>query len=324
MVGDASLRSDGGSTVDGDASGETRTSAQAATDAASVLPADVPGESVYVETNGITLHTVQAGPDDGPLVILLHGFPEFWYGWHDQIRPLVEAGFRVVVPDQRGYNLSDKPDGVDSYRIDELAADVVGLVDAAGREQAAVVGHDWGAAVAWWTALHYPERVSRLVTVNVPHPSVMSRTLRRSWTQRFKSLYMLFFQVPVLPEVVSSARDWETVVRTMKRSSLPGTFSDTDMERYREAWSRPGAFRAMLNWYRAMVRRRDSPRTEQVTVPTLVLWGAQDRFLSRSMARPSADLCDDGRVRFFEDATHWVQHEEPVRVAEELVAFLSE
>jgi pimeloyl-ACP methyl ester carboxylesterase len=152
----------------------------------------------------------------------------------------------------------------------------------------------------------------------------MSRTLRRSWSQRFKSIYMLFFQVPVLPEVVSSARDWETVVRVLKRSSLPGTFSETDLERYREAWSQPGAFRAMLNWYRAMVRRRDSPRTERVTVPTLVLWGARDRFLSRSMARPSADLCDHGRVTFFEDATHWVQHEEPVRVADELVSFLSE
>jgi pimeloyl-ACP methyl ester carboxylesterase len=165
MAGESPPRSDGGSAADAE-----RPTASGARAAEHAPPAAVPGESVFVETNGITLHTVQAGPADGPLVILLHGFPEFWYGWHEQIRPLAEAGFRVVVPDQRGYNLSDKPDGVERYRIDELSRDVVGLIDAAGREQAAVVGHDWGAAVAWWTALHHADRVSKLVAVNVPHP----------------------------------------------------------------------------------------------------------------------------------------------------------
>jgi pimeloyl-ACP methyl ester carboxylesterase len=296
----------------------------AATTAGDVLPPDTPGESVFVETNGVTLHTVQAGPEDGPLVVLLHGFPEFWYGWHDQLRPLVEAGFRVVVPDQRGYNLSDKPDGLDAYRMPELAADVLGLLDAADREEAAVVGHDWGAAVAWWLGLHHPDRVSRLVAASVPHPSVLTRALRRSWTQRFRSAYVLFFQLPVLPEAVSSLHDWETTVRTMRRTSLPGTFSATDFELYRAAWEQPGAFRSMLNWYRASLRRRDTPQTERVTVPTLVVWGGQDQFLPRSMARPSADLCDDGRVRLFPDATHWVHHEEPVAVGEALVEFCSE
>src|SRR5690606_31267505 len=115
--------------------------------------------SRFVATNGVTLHVVQSGPEDGPLVLLLHGFPEFWYGWRHQIQPLAQAGFRVWAPDQRGYNLSDKPRGLDAYRLDTLALDIVGLIDAAGRDRAIVVGHDWGAVVAWWLALHHAERL---------------------------------------------------------------------------------------------------------------------------------------------------------------------
>lgn len=288
-----------------------------------VLPAEIPGESTTVETNGVRLHAIEAGPEDGPLVLLLHGFPEFWYGWREQLRPLADAGYRVVVPDQRGYNLSDKPPNVLAYRIDELAADVVGLVDAFDRERAAVVGHDWGAAVGWWVALHHPERVERLCAVNVPHPSVMWRTLRRSWDQRVRSAYALAFQLPRLPEFAMSRRDWQPVVQAMRESARPGTFSEADFERYRRAWNRPSAFRSMLNWYRAAGRERPRPRARRVTVPTLVVWGAHDQFLKRSMARPSVDLCDDGRLVMLENATHWVQHEEPARVADELNEFLS-
>ncbi|XVH32082.1 alpha/beta fold hydrolase [Haloferacaceae archaeon DSL9] len=286
------------------------------------IPAGVPGESVFVDTNGVRLHAIRAGPEDGPLVVLLHGFPEFWYGWHESIRPLAEEGFHVVVPDQRGYNLSDKPDGVSAYHIDELTADVVGLLDELGYDEAAIAGHDWGAAVAWWTALHHPERVRRLCAVNVPHPTVMRKTLRRSWDQRFRSWYVLGFQVPYLPEAVARARNWDLLARSMCESSLPGTFAQTDLEYYREAWSQPGAFTAMINWYRAMVRNRPRPRRERVSVPTLVLWGAHDQFLKKSMARASVDMCDDGRLVMFHDATHWVLHEEPIRATTELLDFL--
>ena len=287
-------------------------------------PAEEPGESVYVETNGVRLHTVQAGPEDGPLVVLLHGFPEFWYSWHDQLRPLANAGYRVVVPDQRGYNLSDKPDGVGAYHIDELAADVVGLVDALGAESAYLVGHDWGAMVAWWVALHHPERVEKLCAVNVPHPHILNRSLRRHWDQKLRSWYVLFFQLPVVPELLSRVHGWDVLVRTMRRTSLPGTFTVADFERYREAWNQPGAFRAMVHWYRALVRSRPRPRQTRVTVPTLVVWGARDQFLRKSMARESVDLCDDGRLLRCDDATHWVHHEEPVRVTKALLEFFQE
>ena len=296
---------------------------------ASSSPADaddtataLPGESVVVDTNGISLHTRQAGPEDGPLVVLLHGFPEFWYGWHRHIEPLAEAGYRVVVPDQRGYNRSEKPDGVASYHIDELAADVIGLIDAADRDTAAVVGHDWGAAVAWWLALSHPDRIDSLTAVNVPHPTVMEDMLRRSWSQRFKSWYVLAFQLPVLPEAISAASDCRALRRGLEDSSRPGTFSATDLERYREAWQQPDALTAMINWYRAMGRYRPRPPREQVSVPTLVMWGRQDEFLEPKMADESLGYCDDGQLVSYPSATHWVLHEQPDETADELLAHL--
>ena len=296
---------------------------------ASVSPAgtantadDLPGESVAVDTNGISLHTRQAGPEDGPLVVLLHGFPEFWYGWHRQIKPLADAGYRVIVPDQRGYNRSDKPDGVDSYRIETLAADVVGLLDAADRETAAVAGHDWGAAVAWWLALSYPERIESLTAVNVPHPTVMETTLRNSLSQLRKSWYMFAFQLPALPEAISTANNCRVLRRGLTNSSRPGTFSATDLERYRAAWQQPDALTAMINWYRAMGRYRPQPPRQQVSVPTLVMWGQQDEFLASTMADESLDYCDDAELVSFPSATHWVLHEEPEETTDALLAHL--
>jgi pimeloyl-ACP methyl ester carboxylesterase len=279
---------------------------------------EVPGESVFVDTNGVRLHTVQAGPEDGPLAVLLHGFPEFWYCWHDQIRILANDGYRVVVPDQRGYNVSDKPDGVDAYHLDELAADVAGVVDDCGRESAHVVGHDWGAGVAWWLALHHPDRVETLTAVNTPHPSAMETALRTRWGQRLRSWYFLAFQMPAVPETVSRVGNFRLLERNMSRTSLPGTFTAADFERYREAWSRTGALTAMVNWYRSVVRSRPRPATDRVTVPTLVLWGTEDRFLDTRLAHESADYCADARVSLVHGATHWLPHEEPVRVADAL------
>src|ERR1700712_2582822 len=143
-----------------------------------------------IATNGIHLHVVEAGPARGPLLILLHGFPEFWYGWHRQIEPLAAAGYHVVVPDQRGYNLSDKPEGIAAYNIDTLARDIVGLIDEAGAAKAYVAGHDWGGAVAWWLGIKHPERIEKLVLLNIPHPQVMRRALLKDSVQRKKSSYM--------------------------------------------------------------------------------------------------------------------------------------
>jgi pimeloyl-ACP methyl ester carboxylesterase len=275
-----------------------------------------------IATNGVRLHAVEAGPADGPLVLLLHGFPEFWYGWRHQIAPLAAAGLRVLAPDQRGYNTSDKPRGVAAYGLDELARDAVGLIEEAGRERAVVVGHDWGGAVAWWMAQRFPERVERLVAVNVPHLDVMRRHLWRDPAQRRRSRYMFFFQLPWLPERKLRRHGWAVARRALTKTSRPGTFSGGDLELYREAWRQPGALTAMLNWYRAGLWARPKPLPDpRVRAPALLIWGARDRFLGIEMAQPSVDLCDDGRLVVLEEATHWVQHEEPERVCREILDF---
>jgi epoxide hydrolase 4 len=276
----------------------------------------------FVQTNGLRLHLVEAGPEDGPPVVLLHGFPEFWYGWRRQIEPLADAGFRVIVPDQRGYNTSEKPDGVAAYRVETLARDVVGLLDAAGLERAAIAGHDWGGVVAWWLGLAHPERVSRLAILNAPHPAVMRRHLRSSLGQMRRSWYVLFFQLPRLPERFLARDGFANLARAV-RGGRRGTCTDEDLALYREAWAQPGALRAMVSWYRAALRPAGGrlPRL-RVGVPTLLLWGARDRFLGREMARPSVDLCDRGALEVFETATHWLQHDEAGAVSERLAAFL--
>jgi pimeloyl-ACP methyl ester carboxylesterase len=273
-----------------------------------------------IATNGIHLHAVEAGPEGGPLLILLHGFPEAWFAWRHQIAPLAAAGFHVVAPDQRGYNLSDKPARIAAYNLETLARDVVGLIDEVGEEKACVAGHDWGGAVGWWLGVRHPERLRRLALLNIPHPRVLERTLRTSSAQRRKSSYMFFFQLPWLPERSFRAGGFAFAVKSLQGSSRPGTFSDPDLERYRQAWSQPGAVRSMIHWYRAALRSRPEwPASPRVRVPTLLLWGRQDRFLGEEMAQPSVDLCDEGRLELFDEATHWLQHEEPERVNRRLL-----
>jgi pimeloyl-ACP methyl ester carboxylesterase len=279
-------------------------------------------ENQQITVNGINLHVVQDGPSTGQLVILLHGFPEFWYGWRRQIPYLAAAGYRVWAPDQRGYNLSDKPDGIAAYSLDKLGADVIGLMDAAGQETAFVVGHDWGAAVAWWVAAIYPSRLARMVIINVPHGAVLTKHLRRNFAQIRKSWYMFFFQLPYLPETLIRLLNWNWLAQVLKSSSRPGTFSHDDLEIYRQAWSQPKALTSMINWYRSVMQKPPTPpETPRITVPTLLIWGAQDKFLGWELAQPSIDLCDDGRLVFFEEATHWVQHEESEQVNELIVEF---
>jgi pimeloyl-ACP methyl ester carboxylesterase len=239
-------------------------------------------EHHVVLTNGILLHVVEAGPPDAKLVILLHGFPEFWYGWRHQIPYLANSGFRVWVPDLRGYNLSAKPQGLDAYNLDVLTRDAVGLIDAAGRDTACVIGHDWGGAIAWWLAAKYPERLGRLIVINCPHGAVLRKHLRSNRSQQRRSWYMFFFQMPLVPELVVRRRHWRMLTRMLRDSARPGAFSSSDLELYREAWSRPGAFGAMLNWYRAMFRRPPAPPPRRaIAVPTLLIWGA-----TRSLAWP--------------------------------------
>jgi pimeloyl-ACP methyl ester carboxylesterase len=285
--------------------------------------AAVPGESTYVETDEIRLHVRTAGPEDGPPVVLLHGFPEFWYGWRHQIEPLSEAGYRVLVPDCRGYNLSDRPAEASAYGVETLAGDVAELLDAAGHESARIVGHDWGAMVAWVLAGTASDRVERLGILNVPHPAAFAETLREERRQILRSWYAGIFRLPRLPEAALRARNFGLLARALTETSRPGTFSERDIERYRTAWGRDGALTGMLNWYRANgLRSGLFDRDDRIAPETLILWGARDAALVRENAERSLAFCERGELTVFEDATHWLHHERPEAVADRLVAFL--
>ena len=274
----------------------------------------------HINTNRIRLHTALAGPDQGEPVFLLHGFPDAWFGWEAQIGDLVEAGFRVIVPDQRGYNLSDKPKRVSSYRMSTLVEDILGLADEFGDDHFNLAGHDFGAMVSWNVAMRYPERIKRLVIVNVPHPRVMGSYLRSHPRQMLKSWYAFFFQVPLLPEWVVRINNWRFLI-----SAMPKAFTKEERNKYRDAWGQRSAITGMINWYRASFRGLGrSAGTSKIQVPTLILWGKQDPHISYEMAVLSVELCEEGRLVTFEDASHWVLHDEPQATSTYIVKHLLE
>jgi pimeloyl-ACP methyl ester carboxylesterase len=293
-----------------------------ATDGTFIPGSPDPAALGHHRVNGVLLHHAEMGDPSAPLVILLHGFPDFWWGWRHQMAPLANAGLHVVAPDQRGYNLSGKPLGFQAYDLDILAADILALADAYGSSKIRLVGHDFGGLVAWWIAANHPERVGRLAIINAPHPQVVGPYMRRHPTQMMRSLYAGFFQLPFLPEAILSAGNFAVMRRALTGSSRNGTFTPSDLDLYSQAWAQPGALKAMLDWYRAL-RLRSRVRDARISAPTLLIWGQQDRFLEKGLAEESLSLCDDARSLFFERASHWVHLEEADAVNRALAEFLT-
>jgi pimeloyl-ACP methyl ester carboxylesterase len=283
----------------------------------------IPLEAGMIETNGIRLHVVQAGPRDGAPVLLLHGFPEFWWTWQAQIAALAQAGFRVIAPDQRGFDLSDKPPRIEDYRPEQRRADVLGLLDALGHERVSIAGHDFGAYVAWGLAIHHGERLRKLVVMNVAHPKVYaSPPPGRSETINW---FRTFFQLPWLPELVGRSGNWFLLERNLVQSSRPGSFAEPAMSYYKQAWAQPGALHSMLGWYRAGFRYPvSSSGPQRVSVPTRIVWGERDVFNDPSYAEPSLAFCDDAKLVLFPDAGHWLLHEKPAETSRLLIDFFGE
>jgi epoxide hydrolase 4 len=277
----------------------------------------------FAPINGIRLHYVEAG--SGPLVILLHGFPEFWYSWRHQIPVLAKAGFRVVAPDLRGYGESDKPRGVQAYQIELLTADVLALIHHLGYSSAHIVGHDWGGGIAWSMTMQFPTAVERLAILNCPHPAILFQQIRQPW-QLFKSWYIFFFQVPFLPECLFRLNGLAALMRTLRRDPVrPDAFTAEDVERYRLALARPGALTAAINYYRAAFRRnlgRVPPGMKPIAQPTLVIWGERDRYLDLRLLDGLNAWVPNLRIERLADASHWVQNDAPQRVNPLLVEFL--
>lgn len=280
-------------------------------------------EHRYAGLGDVRLHYVEAG--EGPLVVLLHGFPQFWYMWRFQVPVLVEAGFRVVAPDMRGYNLSEKTSKVSNYHVELLARDVECLILACGAESVALVGHDWGAIAAWFTAMLYPERVAKLAILNVPHPV---RFMRGLWTpkQLLKSWYVLALQVPGPPGKWIEREIFAQFLIDARRDPLrPEAIGGEAVERYREAMARPGALTAACNYYRALFRRNPlKARTllQKINAPTLVIWGERDRYLRPELAEPDLSWVPDLRVERLPEASHWVAEDQPEEVNAMLLEFL--
>jgi pimeloyl-ACP methyl ester carboxylesterase len=271
----------------------------------------------FLTVGGVRLHYVEAG--EGPLVVLLHGFPEFWWTWRHQIPALVAAGFRVVAIDMRGYAQSDAPPRWRDYRMELLAADVAGVIEQLGDDgRAYLAGHDWGAAVAWAVATLHPDRVRRLAILNVPHPETMLRTLRSSPRQLARSWYMFFFQIPWLPERLAR-RLGRRLFEKVYAEARPGAFTAEDIARTETALLRtPGGLKGPIDYYRAALRQ--SPRRAMslftpIPAEVLVIWGERDIHLGKEMAQSDPRLVPHVRVVMLPDASHWVQHDEPERVS---------
>ena len=283
------------------------------------MPDAEPWTHHEAQVGEVRLHWVEQG--SGPLLVLLHGFPEFWYAWRRQLHALAAAGFRVVAPDMRGYNLSEKPEGVAAYSVQKLAGDVAALVRHLGAERAHVAGHDWGGVVAWWTAMLHPEAVERLVVINAPHPRIFARELKKLRQMR-RSWYAMMFQLPRLPEALFRARDFAVLERTFRKGpKRPGAYSDEDIRRYKEAAAQPGALTAMINYYRAATRVQ-RPRTRTVEAPTLVIWGERDPHLGIHNLEGLEEYVPDLRVERIAEAGHWVPADAPERVSELMTGFL--
>jgi pimeloyl-ACP methyl ester carboxylesterase len=272
-----------------------------------------------VALNGVRLHCVVQG--EGPLVLLLHGFPETSHAWRRQLPALAER-FRVVAPDLRGFGESDKPKGVAAYRTSVVADDIVGLVRAFGAERAHIVGHDWGGGVAWTVAALHPEAVDRLVVLNCPHPAVMQRALRSNWTQIRKSWYIFAFQLPWLPEWSFVRNGGKALKGALRSSSKPGTFTDADLDAYAHAFSAPGAATGAINYYRAAVR--EPVARGKIKAPTLLIWAVDDFALGIELTRGMEGLFDNPpRIEYVPDTSHWVMEERPDVVNRLLLEFLA-
>jgi pimeloyl-ACP methyl ester carboxylesterase len=284
----------------------------------------------YAQIGGVRLHYAERG-SGGRLVILLHGFPEFWYSWRHQLMALGE-NFHVVAPDMRGYNLSDKPARVEDYKMDSLVDDVLGLVRHFGEREAAIVGHDWGAGVAWAVAQRNPEYVWKLVAMQVPPMKAWRDNM--TFRQALSSWYMLFFQLPRIPEWLMSAKDYAFVERIFKKTvARKGAFTDTDIAIYKKALNEPGALTAAINYYRANVfsmfmKRRGRVDEElsdgRIRVPTLFIYGEKDHAVMPETVRNLKAYIDAPyrEVRIGTSA-HWVQNEAVSEVNAALQSFLA-
>ncbi len=280
-------------------------------------------EHNFIDTNGIMLHYVRQG--SGKLMLMLHGFPEFWYSWRHQMIEFSDD-YQVVAVDLRGYNLSDKPDRPEAYQMSEFIADIQGLIRGLGYEDCILVAHDWGGAIAWNFAYAYPEMVEKLIVLNIPHPAKFAAGLRTP-QQLLKSWYIFAFQIPWLPELLLQLNDYQAIKDAFLGMAIDKTaFSEADLNAYRDAAAQPGALTAMINYYRgAFGLLFNSERSQWgiLEVPTLTIWGENDTALGKELTYGTDAYVKDWQVKYIPNCSHWVQQEQPTLVNRYIKEFIT-
>ena len=279
-------------------------------------------QSRYAEVNGVRLHYVSKG--EGRLIMFVHGFPEFWAEWENQLDEFGKDHQAVAV-DMRGYNLSSKPEDPDAYHVTDLIADLRALAAHLGHEKLIMVAHDWGGAVAWSFAMRHPEWLEKLIIINAPHPAIFARELLENPDQRKASQYMLVFRSAEAEHILSD-NNYDKLLQALIEFGSKWEMDEAARQKYIQAWSRPGALTGGLNYYRVSplyppTSEGDEKRIKaimdlphemfEVKVPTLVVWGEQDRALLPGNLKGLEDYVADLRVKRIPDATHWVVHEQP-------------
>lgn len=275
----------------------------------------------YITTNGVRLHYVTQG--EGPLMLMLHGFPEFWYSWRYQI-PEFAKDFKVVALDLRGYNDSDKPEDKSAYVMDKFVKDVKGVIQGLGYEKCVLVGHDWGGAIAWNFAYTHPEMLEKLIILNLPHPAKFSEGLRNP-QQMLKSSYMAFFQLPLVPELAIQMGNYAPIEAAFKGMAVDkNAFSQADIDAYKNAAAKPGALTAMLNYYRNIFDQKLLQENWGILqVPTLMIWGEDDTALGKELSYGTEAYVKDFQIKYIPHCSHWVQQEKPDLVNQYMRDFLS-
>ncbi|WP_341526406.1 alpha/beta hydrolase [Nostoc sp. UHCC 0302] len=274
----------------------------------------------YITTNGVKLHYVTQG--EGPLMLMLHGFPEFWYSWRYQI-PEFAQNFKVVALDLRGYNDSDKPEAQSAYVMDEFIKDVEGVIKGLGYQKCVLVGHDWGGAIAWNFAYAHPEMLERLIILNLPHPAKFAEGFRTP-QQLVRSSYMFFFQLPWLPELLLQASDYQVIEMAFKGMAVnKNVFTQADIDAYKKAVAKPGALTAMLNYYRNVFEQKIlNPNKGVLEVPTLMIWGEKDTALGKELSYGTEAYVRDFQIKYIANCSHWLQQEKPELVNQYMQEFL--
>lgn len=269
-----------------------------------------------VTANGLTFEVAEAGAGDH-LVLCLHGFPELNFSWRYQMPLLASMGYRVWAPNQRGYGASSRPEDVEQYSVDKIAADAAALFDASGATKLTLMAHDWGGAIAWYFAINRVRPIERLVVMNLPHPLCFAEALKH-WPQRRRSWYVGMFQLPKIPEWSLGRNDAAGIRNAFRGMAVDKSrFPDDVLDVYAAAAQRPGALTAMVNWYRAAVRHRDRislSNDGRVDVPTLIVWGEEDKALGLETLDGTDRYVGDLTIRKLPGVSHWVQQEAPERV----------